>query len=224
MKIFLTAILLAFALSVSAQSYTYPNVGQPEAQQIGAAIDTAFAGIGRGHVASESITGKQKELTCEMLEYLKTRLGEAVTHKIINCYPLGVRVYRVMVTCSKADTLRQLLTFDVTLQQGRATIDLPLWCDTRNWSVKQAGTIRYMYDHDFDPKAALAFDETNRRIAGRLGLRPDSLDFYLSDNYQQIMQWLGITYDWDMQEKAGMVSILNKPSLLFSITRIFPMT
>ena len=195
MKTFLTALLLAFTLSGIAQGYTFPNIGRPEAQQIRNIIDTVFDDISRENVPSELITGQRKELTREMLEYLKGRLGEGVTREIINCYPLNPQMYRVMVAGDKADTLRQIFTFDVTLLQGHATIDLPLSYDTRNWQIKQTGTIRYYYDHDFDLNAARNFDKTNQRIAGKLGLRPDSLNFYLSDNYQQIMQWLGLTYD-----------------------------
>jgi hypothetical protein len=195
MKTFLTAMLVAFTLSVSAQGYTFPNIGKPEAQQIKAAIDTVFAGISRGHVPPEVITGQQKELTREMLEYLKTRVGAAATYEIINCYPLDRQLYRVIVTNLKADTLRQIFTLDVQVRQGNATVDLPLWYDTRNWLVKQVGTIRYYYDHDFDLNAAHNFDKVNRSIAKKLGLPAESFDFYLSDNYQQIMQWLGLTYD-----------------------------
>jgi hypothetical protein len=87
MKTALTALLLTFTLSASAQGYTFPNIGMPEAQRISSVIDTVFAGINRGHVRPELITGRQKELTREMLEYLKPRLGEGVKHEIINCYP-----------------------------------------------------------------------------------------------------------------------------------------
>lgn len=147
MKTALTFLLAAFTLSLSAQGYSFPNIGQPEA------------------------------------------------HEIINCYPLDTQVFRVMVACRNADTLRQIITFDVKLRQGLATVDLPLWQDTHNWSAKQTGTIHYIYDHDFDPNAARDFDEANRKIAKKLGLPAESFDFYLSDNFQQIMQWLGLTYD-----------------------------
>jgi hypothetical protein len=195
MRTVLTSLLAAFTLSLSAQGYSFPNIGQPEAQEIRAAMDTVFAAIGRGHVPSELISGNQKELTREMLEYLKNRMGEIVAHEIINCYPLDTQVYRVMVACRIADSLRQIFTLDVELRQGHATVDLPLWHDTRNWSSAQVGTIRYFYDHDFDPNAARDFDEFNRQIANKLGLPAEPFDFYLSDNYQQIMQWLGLTYD-----------------------------
>jgi hypothetical protein len=57
------------------------------------------------------------------------------------------------------------------------------------------GSIHYFYDHDFDDNAAKAFDAVNRRIAGKLGLPVDTFAFYLTDNYQQIMQELGLAYD-----------------------------
>jgi hypothetical protein len=195
MRFLLTALLLAFTLTVFAQRYSYPNIDPADTLQLGAALDTAFAGIGRGHVAVQTITGKDKELTREMLEYLQNRIGADLHHQVINCYPIGGRMYRVQVACNKADTLKAIFTLDVTILPGRATVDLPLWQDTHSWAVKQAGTIRYLYDHDFDPKAAHAFDAANKRIARRLGLRPDSLNFYLADNFQQIMQWLGLAYD-----------------------------
>jgi hypothetical protein len=194
MKIIWTIILVVFWFAVSAQSYTFPNIGKPEAEQIRKSIDTAFEGIARGNIAAESVTGKQKELTREMLNYLKPQLSDGISHEIINCYPLDPHLYRVMIALNKDDTLRQVFTIDVTLMKGQATIDLPLWYDTRNWSTKQIGTIRYRYDHDFKLKAAKDFDKANKRISGKLDLHPDSLDFYLSDNYQQIMQWLSISY------------------------------
>jgi hypothetical protein len=195
MRTFLTSLLAAFTLSLSGQGYSFPNIGQPEAREVRAAVDTVFAAIGRGHVPSELVSGNQKELTREMLEYLKNRMGERVAHEIINCYRLDTQVYRVMVACRVADSLRQIFALDVELRQGHTTIDLPLWRDTRNWSATQVGTIHYHYDHDFEPNAAHDFDETNRRIASKLGLPVDSFEFYLSDNYQQIMQWLGLAYD-----------------------------
>jgi hypothetical protein len=195
MKTVFTFLLSAWTLSLSAQGYTFPNVGRSEARQISAVIDTVFADIGRGHVPSELITGKKKELTREMLEYLENRLNGGVRSEIINCYPIDTQLYRVMVACKKVDTLRQIFTFDVQLRRGEATIDLPLWYETRNWSERQVGAIHYFYDHDFEPNAAHEFDAANRRIAKKLGLPAESFDFYLSDNYQQIMQWLGVTYD-----------------------------
>lgn len=191
----LTAFLAAFSLSVAGQGYTFPNIGETDVQQVRTTIDTLFAGIRIGHVPLQSITGPQKELTRDMLEYLKNRQGEGISHEIVNCYPLDSQNYRVMVACSNANVLQQLYTVDVRLDQARVTVDLPLWHDTRTWSSDRTGTIHYYYDHDFDAGAARDFNETNRRIAGKLGLPVDSFDFYLSDNYQQIIHWMGLTYD-----------------------------
>jgi hypothetical protein len=195
MKILLTALLVSCAVSVTGQGYAFPNIGESDAQQIRTAIDSLFAGIRRGYIAPESISGKHKALTCETLEYFRDRLGEDELHEIINCYPLRSEEYRVMVACTHATGLRQLLTFDVRPGESHATVDLPLWQDTRNWSSCRVGTIHYFYDHDFDRHAADEFDQTNRRIARKLGLPVDSFDFYLSDNYQQIMHWMGLAYD-----------------------------
>jgi hypothetical protein len=195
MRIVVTSLLAAFTLSLSAQDYSFPNIGQSEAREIRAVMDTVFAAIGRGHVPSGLIFGNQKELTRKMLEYLRNRMGDSVAHEIINCYPLDTQIYRVMVACRTGDSLRQIFTLDVELRQGQATVDLPLWHDTRNWSATQVGTIHYFYDHDFDPNAARDFDEANRTLANKLGLKAEFFDFYLSDNYQQIMQWLGLIYD-----------------------------
>jgi hypothetical protein len=195
MKAALTALLMLTACSLSAQPYTFPNIDKPQAEQIRTVIDTLFAGISRGHIPPGLITGTQEDLSREMLEYLQNRQGPGVTHEIINCYSIDSHTYRVMIACNKADTLQQICTFDVRIAAGQGTVDLPLWHDTRNWPTAQAGTLRYRYDHDFDTVSARAFDAANRRIAGKLNLPVDSFNFYLADNYQQIMQWLGLTYD-----------------------------
>jgi hypothetical protein len=195
MKTALTALLMLFACRLSAQSYTFPNIGQPQARQISTLIDTLFAGMGRGQIATELISVKGKELTREMLEYYKYRLPKGINHHIINCYALDSAQYRVVIAGSKADTLQQIYTFDVQLSGDHPKVDLPLYHDTRNWQFRVVGTIRYRYDHDFNPTAAKAFDAANKRIAQKLGLPTERFDFYLADNYQQIMQWLGLTYD-----------------------------
>ncbi len=202
MKTTLTILLMAFTASVSAQGYTFPNIGRPAAQQINATIDTLFADIIRGHVRPELVTGKNATVTREMLEYLKNWQNKDTERQIINCYPIESKIYRVTVACSKGDTLQQILTFDVQPEPVCGTIILPWEHDIRNWSSTQVGSIRYYYDHSFDLKAAKDFDEVNRRIAKKLSLTPDSFDFYLADNYQQIMQWLGITYDKSLAGKT----------------------
>lgn len=195
MKTILTTVLVFFALSACAQDYHFPNVDQIEATKIKTTIDTLFAEMSKGHIRPDLISGKKRELTREMLENQKSRQGDSVKREIINCYLLATQMYRVTVACSKAGMLQQMLVLDVDLQQEKPKIAFPIWYDTRNWSSMQVGTIHYYYDHDFDLKAAQDFDKANRTIATKLGLQPEPLDFYLSDNFQQIMQWMGSFYD-----------------------------
>jgi uncharacterized membrane protein len=52
-------------------------------------------------------------------------------------------------------------------------------------------------------KRAMIFDQKNSQIATKLGLQPEKFDFYLCDNYQDILHLLGYGYD---SESAGFVT------------------
>lgn len=186
--------LVTFALLLLSLS------GFAQPPQFRVAVDSLFDGIRRGQVAPTMVSGRHQALDMEILNYYKGRYTTGMLHELINAYPLDSNTWRTVIACRKADTLNQLYTFDLNCSKKQITVSLPIWYDTRNWQNKRIGTIHYFYNHGFDPKAAKSFDVVNRRIARKLSLPVDTFAFYLTDNYQQIMQELGLTYD---RQSAG---------------------
>jgi hypothetical protein len=172
------------------------------------AVDALFASIKTGQIPDTLLTGKDTGLTRTIL--LNYRPIAEMRHELINEYPLEKGLYRLMIVC---DTLRELLTLDARLEQDQVRFALPLWYDSRNWKEVQAGTVCYHYDHDFEPKAAKAFDAFNRQLAGKLGLQPMRLEFYLTDNYQQIQHLFGFSYDRSAAGKTRDGSYANERTI-----------
>lgn len=71
----------------------------------------------------------------------------------------------------------------------------PLAGLTRDWQTKQVGDITYHYPDSINLVRASAFAKKNETIAKKLGLTPEKIDFYLTDNYQQALTLLGKTAD-----------------------------
>lgn len=190
MKIFLPVVFALSTITTFTTSTTLTTITASAQPAFSNALDTLFSAIKSGQIPDRLLTGKDTSLTRSIL--LDYGPIAAMHHEIINQYPVEKDLYRLLIAC---DTLHDLLTVDARLDHDQIRFTLPLWHDTRYWREARIGTIHYYYDHDFDPKAGAAFDAFNRELARKLGLKPQHLDFYLTDNYQQIRQLLGHTYD-----------------------------
>ncbi len=122
--------------------------------------------------------------------------------QVLNVYPLDKDRYWVTVGCMDGNTLSKMFSFVARNEHGRYSLASPLRWLTRDWSTKVIGRITYHYSSGLDTGRASAFNEKNEVIAKKLGLAPENLHFYLTDNYQQIQTLLGHDYD---AESAGNV-------------------
>jgi hypothetical protein len=118
-----------------------------------------------------------------------------LTLELINYYPLDKNQYWLSISCSQETELYAILSFIAVKEKSRYTFQVPLGYLTRHWQTKHIGRITYHYADTIDVRRARAFEKRNETIAKMLGLKPDSLGIYLTDNLQDIMPLLGYTYD-----------------------------
>jgi len=118
-----------------------------------------------------------------------------LSQQLINFYPLGKGQYSVTVAFSDSAAPVQLRTFVASGGSGHINLTSPLAYLTKNWHTAQIGHIAFHYADTINLSRARAFEKNNETIAHKLGLTPENFDFYLTDNYQQILALQGYEFD-----------------------------
>lgn len=149
-----------------------------EIDSTGAALSTAMFGTIKG----TGIYGNKKN-------------DSLYSPQLINLHSTGADQYSISVAYLGNNTLKAMVNLKATIHSGRILFAIPLFYLTRNWKIKKVGHITYHYADHINLKRAAIFNKKNTRIAEKLGLSPENFDFYLVDNYFDILGLLGYGYD-----------------------------
>jgi hypothetical protein len=76
----------------------------------------------------------------------------------------------------------------------RFQFSTPLKKKTKHWKSRVVGNVTYHFRDSIDIKYAEKFNTKNTFIANKFSLEPETLDFYMSDNYQDILRLRGVLY------------------------------
>ena len=191
-------------------------------------LDALFSQIDAGKLDSNWVSADHSELTLSVLRSwrgLGTEAGSGVTNdchrQLINLYPISAGEYFVSLACIGKDSnqvpaLRAILNLVARGQDGKFTFSTPLAFLTRTWREKVVGNVTYYFPDAIVLERARLFDKKNTVIAGRLGLKPEKLEFYLSDNYQEALALLGRGYDSESSGRTRSGSFVN-PRTIFAV-------
>ena len=162
-------------------------------------LNSLFSQIKTGHIDPALIGAEDSALNTSIFASFHG-MEDHATRQVINVYPLSPQQYSISIAFlgKQSDStiaLQAILTLVAGINQGKVSFSTPLAWLTRNWQKKQVGNITYYYQGVFHEPVAKNFDRNNSRMAGRLGLPPEKFRFYLTDNYQQILQLQGYTFD-----------------------------
>lgn len=206
----LSGVLLA-SLSIRAQTpvafSTDPHgeVAAETQRTIVRALDSIFAQI-NGSGTSPTDPSGTTALSLSVLNSLKgieanEQDNDAHYYKprLINLYPIAGDTYLISLSfagnAAATNPLRAIVSLVCAVRDEQVTFNIPVYYLTRNWKTAKVGNIRYHYPDKVNRKRAKQFNRSNTRIAGKLGVEPEQFDFYLCDNYQQILHLLGYEYD-----------------------------
>ncbi len=120
--------------------------------------------------------------------------------QLINAHIIGEDQYFISLAYVGDNTLKSIMNFKATVYPEGIKFSVPLFYLTRNWKEKKVGRITYHYADYFNQERAAKFNRENTCIAEKLGLPPENFDFYLVDDYFDILRFLGYSYD---SETAG---------------------
>ncbi len=176
------------------------------------ALDTLLVHINHGKPLPDEISPLGATLslsTYKDLKPIRTNGKEPDYYKpqLINLYPVKDNQYIISLAfinpAATKDQLRAVINFMAELDNNRVIFSIPLYYLTKNWKTTKVGNITYHYLDEVNIERAKIFDKKNTQIAQKLGLQPEHFDFYLCNNYQEILRLLGYEYD---SESAGQVT------------------
>jgi hypothetical protein len=203
------ALVLMSAFGATGQSFVGvgPAIVMPDTlrSRLPVLLDSVFSQIERGKLDSSLLDPGHAELTSDILLSLKgIRLRDSscdgYTIQLINCYPVAGNAYFIALACSGVDhhgvpLLKAVLTLTARWADRAIVLSCPVDYFTRQWTTTVVGRVTYHSPRPINLERARLFDQKNTVIAGKLGLPPASLQFYICNDYQEALRLLGYGYD-----------------------------
>ncbi|WCO01045.1 hypothetical protein [Psychroserpens ponticola] len=203
--IFAFTTIFAQDIIVKPEFITYP-IDSITKRNINQTLESLFLEIGQGIINPNYLTSKRRVLTTTILEELmryETRKDSSLIDikdkQLINIFPISNNQYLLSISYStqhnsQLPKLIYIINLMATENQGKITFSIPLDYLTRYWKTQKIGNITYHFRKQIDNNKAETFNRNNQKIANKLDLQPEMLDFYMCDNYQEISTLLGKSY------------------------------
>ena len=202
-------LALAFSYEIAAGQNNLVQKGNgsieasPEIQnKVIVSLDSLLNRIGQQRIDSTDVTGVTAALSLSVFSGMKDQIWGADTNTpqifqptLLKLYPLDDSVYFCSLAFLTQCHIKEILSILITFNAGRTAFSIPLSYYTRTWKLKRVGLTTYHYPDHINLQRAAQFDTKNRGMAMKLGLNPEKFDFYLCDNYQDILGLLGYSYD-----------------------------
>jgi hypothetical protein len=165
-------------------------------------LDSFLNRIRQQRIDSTDVTGVNASLSLSVFSGMQDQIWGADTDtlqiiqpRVLKLYPLEDSIYFCSLAFLTQCRVREILSILITFQSDRMASSIPLNYFTRTWKRKTVGLTTYHYPDHINLKTAIRFDAKNHSMARKLGLTPEKFNFYLCDNYQDILGLLGYSYD-----------------------------
>lgn len=161
-------------------------------------LDTLFSQIKRGNVDHELIYNEDPFTKAE----LESLVGyDKFEKKLINLYPISATKFSLTFAFfNLSKNLNCMYNLICVVENQTVTFHNVLYENTKDWKKEVVGNITYYYKNKIDKQNALNFNTKNEVIAKKFNLPAEKFNFYLTENYQQILNLLG--YQYDAQENG----------------------
>lgn len=210
-KLFYTLCLFLITSSTFAQYIEVSNelkksIDETVQAQLLPALDSLVAQISRENISDNLIWEKEAEFSKQAFEnisYYENAYRDSsniISRVLLNSYPIGKgRRLNQLAYFKKSDnspkTLQMLLSIIAHTEDESITFSTPLSYYTDTWKARQVGNITYHYRDDFRLDRAETFAQKNILFASKFKKKPQSLRFFLVENYQEILRLMGFDYN-----------------------------
>ncbi len=170
------------------------------------ALDSLYREISDLNLSSTYLSAGHTKLTSAVLgRYLISPLKrkksgpEDYFYQLTNIYGIGQNQFLTTVSIIHRESheLNYIIDLIATVTQTEVTFKSPLEYHCRFWKSKQVGNITYHFRDTINLKRAMFFDTKNTEIAGYMGQTPDTFNFYMCYNEQEVLKLLGIAFSSD---------------------------
>jgi len=175
-------------------------------QNFNQSLESLFSEMKKGKIDESLLTPKKAELTQsqlqELVNYEIKKDSSELKNKdkqLINIYPVSNNEYFISVsyTYQKPESesiLLYIINLIATKDENKFTFSVPIDYLTRYWKTQTIGNTTYHFRNNLNTERAKLFDKKNSEIAKKLGLIPEKMDFYMTDNFQEISELLSFKY------------------------------
>ncbi|SDF57504.1 hypothetical protein [Cellulophaga baltica] len=175
-------------------------------QNFNQSLETFFLEMEQGKLNEDYLTPQRADLTKSQLQELvnyetkKDSTAKKIQDKqLINIYPISSDKYSITISyIYQNPETNPILLYNINLiateSSDKFTFSVPLDYLTRYWKTETVGNVTYHFRENINKERAKIFDNKNIEIAGKLGLKPEKLHFYMTDNFQEISKLLGFGY------------------------------
>ncbi len=225
-KALLTVCLLLTILFFRAEAspivrpgYLNPGIEDATESRVLDALDELFAAIDNGSVADRLLVREHAGLTKSSLSNLRAPAPdegnpEGDRRQLINFYSLSPDRYFLTIAITDSNfeeeeveesasppAIKMIVNLVAQDHDGSVEFAIPLQHMTRHWKSETVGRVTYHFRSTLNRTRASHFDSRNTAIAEKLGVAPEAMDFYMCDDYQEILALIGFQYD---RESNGM--------------------
>lgn len=212
LKKHLTALffLLLYSLVYGQENLKYYKfqtaIDETVEKEIFSALDSLFVQLTTDQFDDRYLSSELKDLTRGTLLKIKeyeTRKDSVQKNQIdkhlISGYPLNQKEYFLslaFIQKNKADNpiLYYIINLIATKKEGQILFSIPLDYYTRDWKKTTVGSTIYHHKEELKQERAAVFDKKNAAIAQKLGVEKETFDFYMCENYQEILRLLGVEF------------------------------
>lgn len=210
----LTILKVQGQVIISRPTYLTIDADKNVRDNILKSLDTLFSQIDNDKLDTNSINKDNYKLTIAILTSLKGNENndkDSITNfykrQIINLYPISTFEYFISVAyvgnkTNEAPILKTIFNLVAKNENGKILFALPTSYFTKAWKTKIVGNVTYHFADNMNFERAKLFDKKNISIATKLNLKPEKNDFYLCDNYQEVVHLLGYEYDLESNGKT----------------------
>ncbi len=117
--------------------------------------------------------------------------------KLINVYPLTDNKFSVTLSFFDAskNTIVCIYNLIAVVENGTVKFENSVYENTKKWKKETIGNITYHFRDNINKTIAQNFNLKNDEIAKKFNLTPEKFNFYLTDNYQEILNLIGYKYE-----------------------------
>lgn len=177
-------------------------------------LDTLFSQIKRGRVENNLVNNDDHELSISIMksfsgieENKKDSITDFYKKQLINIYPVSANEFWLTIAFignknNETPILKTIVNLVATMTGNKIVFSIPTKYLTKTWKTKTIGNISYFFRDTINTERAAIFNTKNKSTAAKLGLQPEKFNFYLCNNYQEILQLLGYEYDAESNGKT----------------------